>query len=137
MFWKIFSELCKTKGTTPSAVAVKIGLSNSITTKWKNGAIPNGEILLKLSNYFDCSIDYLLKGIEQNQFNKLSDDKKYLINIYDQLTDIDKGRILDRIESYLERYNANDGDIDREISEEIAQSKEIIGALAENATDVK
>lgn len=44
----------------PNPVVKELGLSNSITTKWKNGAIPNGEILLKIADYFNVSIDYLM-----------------------------------------------------------------------------
>lgn len=94
MFWKIYSELCKSQNTTPSAVAKAIGLSNAIPTKWKNGALPKGEILLKLSDYFDCSIDYLLRGKEKSISSELSEDKQRLLEMYDLLEDIEKGEIL-------------------------------------------
>ena len=35
-------------------------MSSGIISKWKAGGIPNGETLMKLSKYFDVSIDYLL-----------------------------------------------------------------------------
>ncbi len=60
MFWNVLYKLCEKNSTKPYIVAKEIGVSNSVCTKWKNGSIPNGETLLKLSNYFDVSVDYLL-----------------------------------------------------------------------------
>ena len=40
MFWERFEQLCKEIGSKPNPVVKELGLSNSITTKWKNGAIP-------------------------------------------------------------------------------------------------
>ena len=60
MIWERFEQLCKEIGSKPNPVVKELGLSNSITTKWKNGAIPNGEILLKIADYFNVSIDYLM-----------------------------------------------------------------------------
>lgn len=60
MFWERFYNLCKENGTSPSAVTKAIGISHAATTKWKNGTNPNGDVLAKLSGYFDVSIDYLM-----------------------------------------------------------------------------
>lgn len=64
MFWNTLYKLCEKNSTKPYIVAKEIGVSNSVCTKWKNGSIPNGETLLKLSNYFDVSIDFLLGRTE-------------------------------------------------------------------------
>lgn len=61
MFFDIFYELCKAKGVSCKKAAEEIGLSNSITTKWKKtGATPSGETLDKVAAYFGVSTDYLL-----------------------------------------------------------------------------
>lgn len=60
MFWECFFKLCENNQTTPNAIAKIIGISNATTTKWKKGSIPNGETLIKIADYFDCSVDYLL-----------------------------------------------------------------------------
>ena len=105
MFWEIYTELCKSKNLTPSAVAQNIGLSNAIPTKWKNGALPKSEILLKLAEYFDCSIDYLLKGKEKSSKSDLSDLELEALEKFKKLEDVDKGRILDRMETIFESYS--------------------------------
>ena len=48
------------KNCKPNTVAKEIGLSTAIATKWKEGSIPTGEVLIKIADYFDYSIDYIL-----------------------------------------------------------------------------
>lgn len=60
MFWERFELLCESKNMKPSPVAAKMGIKSATLTKWKNGTMPNGEMLVKVANYFDVSIDYLL-----------------------------------------------------------------------------
>lgn len=60
MFWERFENLCNEKGIKPNPVAAKIGIKSGTVTKWKNGTIPTGETLIKIANFFNVSIDYLL-----------------------------------------------------------------------------
>ena len=61
MFFDIFNDLCIKKGVSCKRAAEDIGLSNSITTKWKKtGATPTGETLSKIAAYFGVSVGYLL-----------------------------------------------------------------------------
>ena len=57
-------------GGTANTVARKVGLSNATATKWKNGAIPNGETLCAIADYLDCSVDYLLGRTDNPQAHK-------------------------------------------------------------------
>lgn len=71
MFWKRFYELCISKNTKPNPVAKDIGISSGVVTKWKNGTtIPNGETLIKIADYLDCSVDYLLGRTDNPEVNK-------------------------------------------------------------------
>lgn len=67
MFWNVFYQLCEEKNTKPNAVAKVIGVSSATCTKWKNGAIPNGETLLKLADHLGVSVDYLLGRTDEPQ----------------------------------------------------------------------
>ena len=69
MFWKRFYLLCENNNTSPAEVVRKIGITPAATTKWKNGTTPNGDILIKLSEYFNVSVDYLL-GLDDNLTKK-------------------------------------------------------------------
>ncbi len=61
MFFDTFQALCEEKGVSCTRAAKEMGLSNSITTKWrKTGATPGGETLEKVAAYFGVSTDYLL-----------------------------------------------------------------------------
>ncbi len=66
MFWERFYDLCIKKNTKPNPVVKAIGLSSPVATKWKkDGALPNGETLIKLADYLGCSVDYLLGRTDQ------------------------------------------------------------------------
>ena len=60
MFWKTFEDLCHKKRKYPTSVVKELAISTSSVTKWKNGAIPSGATLSKISQYFGVSVDYLL-----------------------------------------------------------------------------
>lgn len=60
MFFERLQILCSKNRTDVSNVLRALGLSTSKGTAWRKGSIPNGEILLKLANYFHVSTDYLL-----------------------------------------------------------------------------
>ncbi len=61
MFWDRFYDLCCCKNTKPNPVGQELGISSGVLTKWKKGtSCPNGENLIKIAKYFDCSIDYLV-----------------------------------------------------------------------------
>lgn len=80
MFFDTFYELCKKKGVSCKKAAEEIGLSNSITTKWKKtGATPGGETLDKVAAYFGVSADYLLGKGDKNEVlpNAISEEQRF------------------------------------------------------------
>lgn len=64
MFWDQFIKLCNEHNTKPNPVAKELGISSGILTKWKSGSLPSTDALLKISEYFNVSIDYLLGRTE-------------------------------------------------------------------------
>lgn len=85
MFFDIFTDLCKEKGVSRTKAAEEIGLSNSITTKWKKtGATPGGDTLERVAAYFGVSIDRLLgKEEKENSPDEfvLTEGEKKLIQL--------------------------------------------------------
>ena len=81
MFLDIFFDLCKKNGISCKKAAEDIGLSNSITTKWKKtGATPGGDTLNRIAAYFGVSTDYLLgkkteKASTENGERQMSDEE--------------------------------------------------------------
>lgn len=100
MFWKNFYTLCQKNKISANAVCAKLGLSTAAATHWKNGAIPKGDILLKLAQYFNVTTDYLLTGKEpQNQSETdLTDDEIELLSTYRKLPL--KGKTMTRAYAY-------------------------------------
>lgn len=71
LFWERFYNLCIKRGTRPNPVGKEIGISSGIISKWKNeNTLPSGEILIKIANYLDCSVDYLLGRTDNPEVNK-------------------------------------------------------------------
>ena len=121
MFWEIFLSICKNKNMSPNFVCNAIGLSTATATHWKNGTIPKGDVLVKVADYLDCSVDYLLgrsnttgkkKSTPQNEV--LSEDKIRLLDMYDLLTDMEKGEILGELKTLTASRN------DKKRNDEIA-----------------
>ena len=65
MFWNKFVELCEMNNIKPNPLGKELGVSSASLTKWKNGAIPGAETLVKIADRFDVSVDYLLDRTEQ------------------------------------------------------------------------
>ncbi len=63
-FYSRFIKLCERDKISPSTVAEKNGLSNSIITYWKKGATPKIGTIKKIANYFNVPIAYLLGDVE-------------------------------------------------------------------------
>ncbi len=94
MNYAVLEKICQEKGTTPTALALKLGLSKGNTTSWKKGGNPSVEVLLQLSDELNCTTDYLLTGKEKSPPSELTEDKQRLIYMYDLLNDMEKGEIL-------------------------------------------
>lgn len=77
MFWEKFQYLSKIKGIKPHAVLKELEISSGSANNWKKGTIPNGEILKKIADYFEVSIDSLL-DFDENVSVRLSSKKSVL-----------------------------------------------------------
>lgn len=100
MFWDRFFSLCETHNTKPLNVVKTLGISSGCITNWKNGVVPNGETLIKIANYFNVSVDYLLGRTDDinqkpGQSNIKFDDFSYaMYNESRDLSEDDKQRLL-------------------------------------------
>lgn len=92
MFWQRFYDLCLQNNTKPNPVAKELGISTGIVSKWKNeNTLPNGENLIKISNYFDVSVDYLLGRTDDPHFWQ---QKNELVALINQLTPDEQQRLM-------------------------------------------
>lgn len=49
-------RICKERGTTPTAIMKKWGLSTSKVSAWYEGSLPKQEMLVRLAKELDCSV---------------------------------------------------------------------------------
>lgn len=64
MFWEKYNDLCIKNGESANGVAKKLGVSSGTVTGWKQGRTPRGAIVVKISEYFNVPVDYLLNGAQ-------------------------------------------------------------------------
>ena len=74
-------ELRKNSGLSQEQLAEKLNVSRQAVSKWELGtALPETEKLIIISNYFDVSLDYLLKDIEKDNPMMVTKENKDIGN---------------------------------------------------------
>lgn len=72
-------QLRKSKGVTIKDVAAAVGVSVATVSLYERGLrSPSYEVLLKLGEYFDVSVDYLLNGTDSPVISETDDDSHSL-----------------------------------------------------------
>ncbi|MGN1082387.1 MAG: helix-turn-helix domain-containing protein [Candidatus Avispirillum sp.] len=63
--------LRKRKGYTQVAVQMKTGIEQALLSKFENGErVPPTETLIRLADFYDVSIDYILCRTDKPEVNK-------------------------------------------------------------------
>lgn len=71
MFNDIFVEILQTKKLTAYRVAKETNISQGLMNEYKNGIkVPTIENLIKIADYLDVSIDYLVGRTDKPEINK-------------------------------------------------------------------
>ena len=105
MFWENFINICNERGLKPTPVIKAAGLASSSIARWQGGAAPNGDSLINLAKYLDCSIDYLLTGNEfhTSGSSEVTHTEMKMLNMYRFLPEQSKEFIYDSIEAAYEK----------------------------------
>lgn len=93
--------LLKLQGKTQKDLASFTGISQPAITDWKKkGTNPSSDKLVKICEFFNVSLSWLLTGEEINSVNEpaLTADEKLFLKYYQQLTERDKLRLLGNLE---------------------------------------
>lgn len=68
---KRLKELRKEKRLTQIAVQMRLGIEQALLSKYENGdRIPPTETLLRLAEFYDVSMDYLMERTDKREVNK-------------------------------------------------------------------
>lgn len=71
MFHEIFIKDIQKKGITAYKVAKETGISQGLMNEYKNGIkTPTVQNIIKIADYLDCSIDYLVGRTDNPNVNK-------------------------------------------------------------------
>ena len=102
MFYNKFVQLCQRDGISPSKAASLIGFNRSSVSMWKaQGYTPRREILVKIANYFNVSVDYLLgeedKEKKTTDNDGLSEEEKALLDLFNRVPADSRPMILEMI----------------------------------------
>lgn len=82
MFYDRLLELCESSGIRPTTLLSNMGMSKGSLANWKEGKLPTGEVLVRFSEHFGVSIDYLALGKESSSISKEDQD---LLKLFHQL----------------------------------------------------
>lgn len=120
MFWENFYNLCENNGEKPLHVVKKLGIAAGSTTKWKNGAIPNGSNLAKIANYFGITVDELLnndspKFTPAAETQQLDQDNLRMVPLYESVAAGFGAYASEDIQDYMPAYFHNPADADSTI----------------------
>lgn len=59
VFAVTLQKLRKERGVTQEQLAASLGVSPQAVSKWENGSYPDGDLLPRIADYFEVTIDYL------------------------------------------------------------------------------
>lgn len=115
---KRLKELRKERGVTQEDLAKFLNVKRNAISRYEtDDREPDHDVLIKIAQFFNVSIDYLLGNSETNITSKaLPDpDHKAILSSYDSLSDKNKAELI-RIARLLEIEQKIDKNKDAEIS---------------------
>lgn len=66
MFYEQVKALCDSRRIAITSLARQLHLSPSAPNNWQNGTLPKAETIMKISEFFDVSTDFLLFGKDRS-----------------------------------------------------------------------
>lgn len=100
-FMKRFELLCMDHGLSIRGACEEIGISVSASTNWKKGRFPNAKTQAMIADYFNISVDELMRPADSVKGAVISDDKIELVSNYTKLNEEDKKLIRRMIRALL------------------------------------
>lgn len=122
MFYDNLKAICDSRGLKITTVVTECGGALGSISKWKNGANPNSDIVIKLSFHLGVTTDYLLTGKKNN----FSTNESELLKLFQNFNDREQVKIIGRMEEWLEVKRQR---------EAIAQKQRIVGVQVARRTD--
>lgn len=84
MFFSNLKFMCNQNNIKLTQLLCQLEISKSAISRWRRGTLPNGEILIKIGDFFNCSVDYLLGRTKNPDINYPASDSMCLIKSDDK-----------------------------------------------------
>ena len=91
MFYERLQELCQKRNTSVSRMLQDLEFSTGNTGNWKKGQLPKGDVLAKIAEYLETSIDYIVFG---ETGRGLSDEERRLLELYEMTPERARYKVL-------------------------------------------
>lgn len=86
--------LRKKRGLSQEELGFELGVSRQTVSKWESGqSYPDFQRLVLLADYFDISLDELVRGLDVGDVRALNESEKQLSSIY---ADVEGGKAVMR-----------------------------------------
>ena len=107
MFKENFTRLCSQRHEAPSAVCMKLGLSNAAYTQWKEDSVPRRATLMRIADYFSVTVESLLEDKKEEAppaepEEPISEVKRRLHALVDTADEDEVERMLVMMEALIE-----------------------------------
>lgn len=94
MFYEKIEKEIQKRGINLNLLAKGAGITQSGTSRWKNGTMPSCEVLVKICKYLNVSSDYLLDLDEKDPPPYISDQEQELLEYFRQCNSGEQESIL-------------------------------------------
>nr|DAG27387.1 MAG TPA: hypothetical protein [Caudoviricetes sp.] len=110
--YEIFERLLQEKGLKAADVTRATGIKSPVFSEWKKGkSKPNTEKMIKIANFLDVSVEYLMTGKEPNVDYLYSDENSdLLIEITRKMKN--DSTFADRLTRYMSLLSENKKSVD-------------------------
>lgn len=84
------TDLRKRKGLSQEQLGYELGVSRQTVSNWELGqSYPDFQRLVLLSDYYDMSLDELVRGVDVGDVRALNESEKQISSIY---SDVERGK---------------------------------------------
>ena len=107
----IIMDYIAQSGKTAKDCLLSCEINTSFLTDWKNQKIksPSYDKIVRLAEYLNIDINYLFTGKETK--SSLSEDALNLLEMYEMLTDMEKGEILGELKQMTKKIRIHTAEI--------------------------